>query len=394
MTSLSAPAGALASPRKANPAASLGPPAKILVVDDNPDNIRLLVAFLKSEGHHTLEATNGASARELAARELPDLILLDIMMPGESGLEVCAKLKDDPRTSAIPVIFQTALGDTDDKLSGFSVGCVDYVVKPIRKAEVLARVRAHLKIHQANKLLAAQHQQWLSHLRSAQRAILTSPSDLPEAHFGVCFQPLEETSGDFYDVYPIGGDRMAYFVADISGHGASAAFLTSALKVALRQHAAPGSSPENTLYGIDLVMRQILGEEQYVTACLVEHDRPSRSITILSAGHPAALLISPRGQTSVIEADGCPIGAFDSLILHRYTAQVSRGDRVVLYTDGLIESVPGAGRAEGTAWLEDACSRRKNCSIAALPAEVVDELNALRPTADDDILMLAFEVVG
>lgn len=380
----------VAAPAKPSPPGV--PPAKILVVDDNPDNVRLLSAFLNAEGHQTLEATDGPSARETAVREMPDLILLDIMMPGETGVETCTKLKEDPRTSEIPIIFQSALGDTDDKVLGFAAGCVDYVVKPIRRAEVLARVRAHLKIHFANRLLLARHQQWLATLQSAQKAILSTPSDVPEACFGVCYQPLEEASGDFYDVFPVGDQRVTYFVADISGHGASAAFLTSALKATLRQHAHPSYAPEDILHGIDLVMRQMLGEEQYVTACLVDLDREARRISILSAGHPAAIVLQASGEVTKVEADGCPIGAFDSLVLHRYTTQASMGDRVILYTDGLVEAAPGAGRSEGIAWLAEACRRRQHSPISLFPNEIVAELRSLRPASDDDVLLLAFEV--
>lgn len=116
----------------------------ILVVDDKPENIRLLFEALQEGGYRTLAAVNGERAVEQAELAGPDLILLDVMMPGIDGFETCRRLKRREATRGIPVIFVTALGETVDKLRGFEAGGVDYLTKPLQHEEVLARVRAHL----------------------------------------------------------------------------------------------------------------------------------------------------------------------------------------------------------------------------------------------------------
>ena len=118
----------------------------ILVVDDTATERYLLNAHLGGEAYRVLEAEDGDQGFRLALEQQPDLILLDVMMPGRSGFDVCAMLKKEPRTRSIPVIFLTSLTDTEDKVRGLSEGAADYITKPFKSVEVLARVRAQLRI--------------------------------------------------------------------------------------------------------------------------------------------------------------------------------------------------------------------------------------------------------
>jgi putative two-component system response regulator len=106
------------------------PSERILAVDDEPSNLQLLRQILQDR-YGMLYAKDGQRALELAQQERPDLILLDVMMPGMTGYEVCRQLKANPATAAIPVIFVTALAETSDELSGFEAGAVDYIMKPV-----------------------------------------------------------------------------------------------------------------------------------------------------------------------------------------------------------------------------------------------------------------------
>ena len=126
----------------------------ILAVDDEASNLQLLRQILQDH-YRLLFAKDGARALDLARQERPDLILLDVMMPGMSGYEVCAALKAHPGTAAIPVIFVTALTDTDDELEGFEAGAVDYITKPVSPPIVRARVRTHLSLVRMEELRAS-----------------------------------------------------------------------------------------------------------------------------------------------------------------------------------------------------------------------------------------------
>lgn len=122
----------------------------ILVVDDTPENLRLLSSFLVREGYNVRKALTGQMALTAMDTVLPDLILLDIMMPNMDGYQVCEKLKSNPKTAAIPVIFLSALNDAFDKVKAFTVGGADYITKPFQFEEVLARVRLQLALKAAN----------------------------------------------------------------------------------------------------------------------------------------------------------------------------------------------------------------------------------------------------
>jgi diguanylate cyclase (GGDEF)-like protein len=130
--------------------------ATLLIVDDIPENIGVLFHFLNRHGFELLVAESGEDALENVQIEHPDLILLDVMMPGLDGFETCRLLKENPETRHIPIIFMTALSDTTDKIKGFGLGAVDYITKPFRHEEVLARINTHLTIVNLQKQLQAQ----------------------------------------------------------------------------------------------------------------------------------------------------------------------------------------------------------------------------------------------
>ncbi|MFB2837324.1 EAL domain-containing protein [Floridanema evergladense] len=121
-------------------------PSLILIVDDNPNNIKVIFNFLKQSGFKVLVANNGQDALKKLEQVSPDLILLDVMMPIINGFEVCRRLKLNPATQDIPIIFMTALSEVTDKVKGLTLGAVDYITKPIEQEELLSRVRLHLKL--------------------------------------------------------------------------------------------------------------------------------------------------------------------------------------------------------------------------------------------------------
>jgi len=131
----------------------------ILIVDDMPANLEVVTSHLERQGYRAVVALSGDEGIERAEYVQPDLILLDVMMPGIDGFEICRRLKGNERTRAIPVIFMTTLADTTDKLAGFAAGAVDYVTKPLNGAEVLARIESHLALYALRRQLAAQNAQ-------------------------------------------------------------------------------------------------------------------------------------------------------------------------------------------------------------------------------------------
>ena len=124
-------------------------PDKILIIDDSIENRQLLLRTLGRAGYEVIEAGDGQEGLTRAFELLPELILLDIVMPELDGYQVCAALEKDPRTTDIPVIFLSAKSETKDKIKGLEIGGVDYIAKPFDRGEVLARVQTQLKDSQA-----------------------------------------------------------------------------------------------------------------------------------------------------------------------------------------------------------------------------------------------------
>ncbi len=147
---------------------------RVLLVDDIKDNITILIETLKND--YVLGfALNGPDALKYAREKSPDLILLDIMMPDMDGYEVCRRLKADPDTRNIPVLFITALDEIENKTSAFEVGAVDYITKPFELLEIKARVKTHLTLNLASQALAAQRdrlQQSLNLAMEVQQSLL------------------------------------------------------------------------------------------------------------------------------------------------------------------------------------------------------------------------------
>jgi len=154
---------------------------QVLLVDDNPTNLQVLFKTLEGSGYRLLAARDGESALYTAKRAHPALILLDVMMPGMDGFEVCERLKADPDTADIAIIFLSALTDSQSKVHGLAIGGVDYIAKPFQTDEVLARVRTHVKIQRLERALARRN----SELEDENQRILNA---VEEGIFGLDVQ--------------------------------------------------------------------------------------------------------------------------------------------------------------------------------------------------------------
>ncbi len=161
---------------------------RILVVDDMPANAQLLVRMLTGRGYRAYSVSSGADALESTRQDPPDLILLDINMPGMDGFEVCRRLKADASVSDIPVLFISALHEIGDKVKALGLGGVDYVTKPFQLEEVFARIETHLKLRQLQRQLALQNQQ-------LEQLVAERTRELQAAYARV--QDLSKIQGDF-----------------------------------------------------------------------------------------------------------------------------------------------------------------------------------------------------
>lgn len=363
----------------------------ILVIDDEPINLLVLQGVLGHAGYRIHSATNGSDGLSLAQTLRPDLVLLDVMLPGETGFEICRKLQGNPVTAHIPVIFVTSLGELSDKLTGLDLGAVDYITKPFLVAEVLARVRSQMNfIRRQGAIIDAQAGR-LNQVQTAQLSLLPLPGLLPEAKFSVQFLPVLEAGGDFYDVLSFGQDSAVYFLADVSGHDLGASFITSSLKALFCQHAKQDASPAVILAEMNTVLCDITADEVYLTAVCLVVDRKKGCYSLSSAGHPP-VVAHLAGEAQCLDLAGSPLGMFEEIELGLLQGQVSAGDRFYLYTDGLAENSGKFATSESFRnQLLDSCLRTAAAPLeSAVVAMFEDMMSTQKPV--DDVVLLGVDV--
>ena len=337
----------MATPQQAAVAQKL-----ILIVDDTPTNIGVISGALK-DSYKTKIATNGEKALALAsAEEKPDLILLDIVMPGMDGYEVCSRLKSDAATSEIPVIFLTGQTDAEDETRGFAVGAVDYVHKPFSPAVVRARVQSHILLREARAQLAAQLLALNNEIEMARQIQLSilphSIPELPGLEIAARFLPMTTVAGDFYDFIRIDDQHIGILIADVSGHGLPSALIASMLQVALKGQAQHASEPAKVLAGLNLAL---CGKftQNFVTAAYLYMDLENHVLRYAGAGHPPVLQWrNSTSKTGQILENGLVLGIVEEASYETLELPLEPRDRYVLYTDGVIEAASSRGEQYGT----------------------------------------------
>src|SRR5687767_1972567 len=210
----------------------------VLVVDDTPENLALMVGLLKDD-YRVKVATNGAKALQIVAGDAPpDLVLLDIMMPGIDGYEVCRRMRASPSLRDVPVMFLSSLEDVRNKAKGFEAGGNDYLTKPFHALEVKARVRSLLKAKAYQDAVRKARALELDIAREIQRGIL--PTDLATAtkdsglDIHAHLEPATEVGGDLFEVLRVSDDRLVVALGDVSGKGIPAALFMAVTVTLLR----------------------------------------------------------------------------------------------------------------------------------------------------------------
>lgn len=332
---------------------------KVLVVDDSSVNRTLLAAILTKAGFEIAEAQSGEEALAKVAEFLPDLVLLDIMMPGIDGYEVCAALKADERTAAIPVIFLSALSEAADKIKGLETGGADYVTKPFDKGEVLARVRSQLKIRnltqrlmQTNRELMEKQRKLDEDLKAAaiiQSSLLpTRPPTFHNLTIAWRFQPCDLIGGDIFNVCQLDECHLGIYMVDVSGHGVPGAMVTVSVSQALQPESgylkkSQDDYPHYEIVSPVEVCRALDREypierfDKHFTIIYAVLNAHSGRLKYCSAAHPPPVLLRADGRIELLDRIGTFIGLDGIVPFEEDEKQLADGDRLVFYTDGVVE---------------------------------------------------------
>ncbi|MDH4128743.1 MAG: response regulator, partial [Spirochaetota bacterium] len=192
---------------------------KVLIVDDLATNIDLLQAYLEEEGYNILKASNGKQGWELALKELPDIILLDVMMPIMDGYEACKLIKNNKLTNNIPVVMVTSLNEVSSRIAGIEAGADDFLSKPFNIYELLARVKSLLRIRQYNSQILDQNRIFQKELEIAKRVqeaiIPENNPDLEGLILHYQYIPCQTLGGDYFNYIELSEGRVAIFLSDV-----------------------------------------------------------------------------------------------------------------------------------------------------------------------------------
>lgn len=369
----------------------------ILLVDDNPTNLQVLFKTLEGIGCKLLIAKNGEAALSITRKARPDLILLDIMMPGIDGFEVCRRLKEDPKTSDIPIIFLSALDDTADKVRGLKLGAVDYVSKPFQPEEVIARVNTHLTIHRLGREVQKQRDMLARELEivsEIQRSLLPGALPLiPGLKLAIHYETSLYAGGDYYDMVELPDGRWGILIADAEGHGAPAAVQMAMTCTLFRSYPTIPAEPDRVIQYLNQHLRAV-DDTSFVTAIYAVYDPGSRELLITRAGHHFPMLYrSSTGKAIEQTCEGVfPMGIENYENVPVTSVRLEPGDCLLLYTDGITERFDRQNRQYGEdrllMQLEKHIPNNPDTVLAAIKADVEKFAEGLS-AEDDQTLLLA-----
>jgi sigma-B regulation protein RsbU (phosphoserine phosphatase) len=370
---------------------------KVLLVDDNPTNLQVLFQTLEGRGYNLLVAKNGETALSITRKALPNLILLDIMMPGIDGYEVCRQLKADPTTKEIPIVFLSALVDTKDKVQGLDLGAVDYITKPFQPDEVIARVNTHLTIYRLKREVQEQRDELEHELQvvaEEQRKLL--PEQVPQIEglkLSVYYETSRYAGGDYYDIIQLPGHRWGFMMADAAGHSTRAAVLVAMTCTLLRAYPESPKDPAKVLYDINAHLCN-LSNDSFITALYAVYDAPTKTLRIARAGHPPPILYRPdNGQAMELSCKGVypmAIEPYDDVPVTEI--QLQAGDRLMLYTDGITERFNPTGECYEVERLCEQFGKDSDNDPQKILNTVMEDVNRFAdelPADDDQAVLIA-----
>jgi phosphoserine phosphatase RsbU/P len=368
---------------------------RILIVDDAEANVDVLANALRGE-YKLSVAIDGEGALRSIEKGLPDLVLLDIVMPGIDGYEVCRRLRAAEATRELPIMFLSSLEDVKNKTRGFEVGANDYVTKPFDVLEVKARVRSLLKAKAYADAVKAAAERDLRLAREIQMGIL--PADVASRVRGTGLdvhahlEPAQQVGGDLYEVLRLGDDRVMVAVGDVSGKGIPAALFMGVTMTLLRAMARQSAQPDEILRRVNDELLEQNPRGMFVTLQCLVFDLAHRRVACASAGHHQAVLLAPgKPPRLVIEATGRVVGMLPDNPVTAETLEWRPGETLVLFTDGVSEAFDRDQELFGEERLLDHLGREPGRDAKETTISVLDAVrrHAAGAKQSDDITVVS-----
>lgn len=375
----------------------------IVIVDDNTVNLLVMEKILKSAGYHSFTSLSSAQELfeyvkidEVETQQNPpmDLILMDIMMPVTDGIEACRQIQKLERLRDVPVIMITALGDSMKLAEALEAGAIDYVMKPINKIELIARIKVALKLkyekdwHKENDK-RIRHELELA--KQVQGSVLSPAIRNDKITISAEYIPSSELAGDFYAWYRIDEFKYGVIVLDIMGHGISSSlvcmFMASVLKDTITRYV----SPEIVISELNRYMNQLNGHDSkipyYFTAIYLMIDIKEGVIEYVNAGHPPGFVMKADKTIAALDQGCCAVGFFEQLEIRKGVVAYDPSVRIILYTDGLLDAA-GDDQSDPIEWLNG--ELEKHSEMDEITAHLL--LPEVHENQNDDICIVRIQL--
>ncbi|OUR76736.1 hypothetical protein A9Q83_13280 [Alphaproteobacteria bacterium 46_93_T64] len=383
--------------------------SKILVVDDSALIRELFGAYLTQAGYTDIQyAENGQHALDIIDENIPDLVILDLEMPIMGGFEVCRILKSNPETKHLPILIQSGRDTASDLTKAFSHGASDMVLKPIKRYEILARVKVHLENRILVSKLTDYHDRVASELEQARQIqldICPSKHELKNylqaygLDIGWHYEPSSEIGGDIGGILPIDETRIAFYIADFSGHGVAAALNTFRLQTWLTSASELYSSPDELLTKLNSFLHNNLSSGSYATMLFFCLDIEKQELTYSAAGSQPPLLQGSDGskEFELLSSKGMPLGLRPHWDYENIKFPFEKNTKILIYSDALVEveveentylGEEGLRKEVSDLWHEEKSTEDKISQLVANFHQRMD------PDNSDDLTIICLENVN
>ncbi|MBV9298240.1 MAG: SpoIIE family protein phosphatase [Verrucomicrobia bacterium] len=393
---------------------------KILIAEDDNVSRLVLVSALKKQGHEVVATENGLEALQVLQREYFPVLILDWLMPGMNGLEVCREVRSLLLERYTYIVLLTSLEGKSNYLEAMDAGADDFISKPFDADQLRGRIHVaeriinlQLRIAEGARELREKNEQMEKDLEMAhelQMALLPQqfpsiPRDAPATESAIKFSsfyyPMAAVSGDFFTVNRLSDTALAVFIADVMGHGVRAGLITTMISALIEKFSAAAADPAVMLSKINCSLLSILKNTDrslFVTGFYLVADAARSRILYANAGHPAPLLLHRvRGEIESISSDGGSgpaLGLFDEAKYRTCECPMAVDDFIMLFTDGLFEVEAADDKIYSRERLIAAVRERVRLPSAKMIAELFGEIKLFsnRAQFSDDVCLVGMDV--
>ncbi|WLR54448.1 fused response regulator/phosphatase [Mesobacillus subterraneus] len=374
----------------------------ILIVDDNEANLFVIEKLLNRAGY--ADHLSFTSANDLFAyldsdnpyivAEQVDVILMDIMMPEVDGIEACRRLQEMPHLKDIPVVFVTALEDTAKVVEALDAGGTDYLMKPIKKTELLARLRVALRLKYEKDWHKKQEEKITNELElsmQVQTSLLSEPVYNDNLLIKASYLPAFKLAGDLYYWRQIDEHKFAAIQLDMMGYGISSSLVCMFISSVLRDAIRTNPDPEYVISELNKWMTSLNHYNQkipyYFTAIYLTIDTAERKIEYINAGHPTAHAMIDGHEIAELKSNTCAVGFFPEIHTDKKTIHYTSSLQLLICTDGVHEAIDKYEQA-GTEYLRHLVTNPFPCTKETEPLDLVLTPEQKESGADDMCIIL------